>query len=606
MKNFLSITLVILVAVFGVEAQNLSGSSLVDTNNVTSTGYTQNSFVVCNNTPQWTKDPSSDDIYKCDPDGKVGIGVTAPEVKLDVAGGGGIRARGTGTYSSRQLTLSSNSSNQITATNNLFVASNWGAIILTPSSTHNYVLVQNADLRVHKDLKVDDNVGIGTTSPQAKLDVNGNSIINGNLNLSASQSHIYSANGPLNIQDGSLSNEDIIMADNTGGNVGIGFDAPQAKLHVDGEALFNEKVGIGTYNPEKMLHVRSTRAGGGQQQLLSGGTDDNGIRLEDRIATGVGNPDITTTWDIEPLASETSGESSLRIGLPNEPVITILENKNVGIGTTEPELPLHVELPDNTNYNAIRFEGKRSTLDGHAVNIELNAPNSPAPANETNFNIVNANPTSASDGNRLLIRSVDDNGNVVKELLSFSHDAATGLGTLNPESKFHVMGDGIFESNYGQIMLKSTGSNSSWSIQSHASTGDLYFRHDQGYDFYGDFKMGLAPDGTLKVGGSIQSCEVEVELNGWCDYVFDESYNLMELNELSDYINNNKHLPGVPSENELIEKGSLKVGKMQKIQMEKIEELTLYILDQNKKIELLMAKNEEMMSEINELKSKVE
>ncbi|MEX0813775.1 MAG: hypothetical protein WD048_16275 [Chitinophagales bacterium] len=497
-------------------------------------------------------------------------------------------------------------------------------------------------------LKNGGNIGIGTTSPEAMLHVNGGAKISGDLELSgqlkidtlvsasdtfiavedlnvlnllkvgtsslylgnppgsSTSNHIYSTNGAMLIQDGDFSNEDVIIADNNG-NVGIGIDLPQAKLHVDGEASINEKVGIGTYSQpiEKKLHVRTSRSGGGGgQQLLSSGSDENGIRLEDRIATGIG--DIISAWDLEPIASETSGENSFRIGMPNTPVITILENKNVGIGTTEPEFPLHIELPDDGNLNAVRFEGKRSTNGGHAVRLEFAAPNSPAPVDESDFHIVNANTYSSSEGNKLIIRSTDDGGVTVKELISFNHSGETGIGNVTPQAKLHVSGGGVFEGNYGHILLKSTGANSSWSIQSHAANGGLHFRHDNGgYDFWGDIKMRLSTDGTLKVGGGIEACEVEVQLDGWCDYVFDDSYNLMALEDLVGFIKSNKHLPGIPSENELMEQGSLKVGKMQKLQMVKIEELTLYILEQNKKIEQLMAKNEEMMGEINELKSKV-
>jgi hypothetical protein len=78
-------------------------------------------------------------------------------------------------------------------------------------------------------------------------------------------------------------------------------------------------------------------------------------------------------------------------------------------------------------------------------------------------------------------------------------------------------------------------------------------------------------------------------LDNWPDYVFEKEYNLMPLNELEKYINKNKHLPNVPSEKEVLINGA-DLAEMNKILLQKIEELTLYLLEQNKKIEALEKK----------------
>jgi len=70
----------------------------------------------------------------------------------------------------------------------------------------------------------------------------------------------------------------------------------------------------------------------------------------------------------------------------------------------------------------------------------------------------------------------------------------------------------------------------------------------------------------------------------WRDSVFANDYKLMPLKEVESYIQNNKHLPGISSAEELVKEG-LDLGEMQAKQMEKIEELTLYAIEQNKKIE---------------------
>lgn len=76
---------------------------------------------------------------------------------------------------------------------------------------------------------------------------------------------------------------------------------------------------------------------------------------------------------------------------------------------------------------------------------------------------------------------------------------------------------------------------------------------------------------------------------GWADYVFDEKYLLPSLESVEQHIKANKHLPGIPSA-ATIEKEGLNVGKVQAKMMEKIEELTLYVIELKKEIDLLKAK----------------
>ena len=89
----------------------------------------------------------------------------------------------------------------------------------------------------------------------------------------------------------------------------------------------------------------------------------------------------------------------------------------------------------------------------------------------------------------------------------------------------------------------------------------------------------------LAVNGNIHSKEIVVE-TGWADYVFNEKYKLTPLEEVEKFIQQNKHLPNIPSAKEVEEKG-LHLGDVQKRMMEKLEELTLYLIDANKRIEKL-------------------
>lgn len=92
---------------------------------------------------------------------------------------------------------------------------------------------------------------------------------------------------------------------------------------------------------------------------------------------------------------------------------------------------------------------------------------------------------------------------------------------------------------------------------------------------------------TLYVKTGIRAEEVVVDLAfNWPDYVFYNDYSLMPLNELKAFIQEKGHLPNVPSAETIGEHG-IKLGDMTRIQQEKIEELTLYILELNKRIEQL-------------------
>nr|NQU89282.1 hypothetical protein [Bacteroidota bacterium] len=98
-------------------------------------------------------------------------------------------------------------------------------------------------------------------------------------------------------------------------------------------------------------------------------------------------------------------------------------------------------------------------------------------------------------------------------------------------------------------------------------------------------KMILQGDGLLKAN------EIEIQLDVWSDYVFNEDYNLPELKEVEIFIKENKHLPDVPSEAEVLEDG-VNLGEMDAILLKKIEELTLYLIEQQKEIDVLKEKVE--------------
>lgn len=94
---------------------------------------------------------------------------------------------------------------------------------------------------------------------------------------------------------------------------------------------------------------------------------------------------------------------------------------------------------------------------------------------------------------------------------------------------------------------------------------------------------------SLSVNGKIITKEVEVTLSAFPDYVFGEDYQLSPLSDVEKFIRENKHLPGIPSANEVIANG-LSLGEMNVKLMEKIEELTLYVIQLQKEVNSLKEK----------------
>lgn len=94
---------------------------------------------------------------------------------------------------------------------------------------------------------------------------------------------------------------------------------------------------------------------------------------------------------------------------------------------------------------------------------------------------------------------------------------------------------------------------------------------------------------ALSVDGDIVAKKVVVQMTNWADYVFANDYKLKPLEEVEAFIKENKHLPDVPSEATVLKEGA-DVAEMNRILLQKVEELTLYVLDQNKKIKALEEK----------------
>jgi len=110
------------------------------------------------------------------------------------------------------------------------------------------------------------------------------------------------------------------------------------------------------------------------------------------------------------------------------------------------------------------------------------------------------------------------------------------------------------------------------------------------------------PDQKLAVNGKIK-CEEVIVVVDVADYVFEETYPLKKLEEVDQYIKENKHLPGVPGKKE-VDANGYEVGLMTNKLLEKVEELTLYMIEQNKEIKALKEENKKITTELARLEVK--
>lgn len=104
-------------------------------------------------------------------------------------------------------------------------------------------------------------------------------------------------------------------------------------------------------------------------------------------------------------------------------------------------------------------------------------------------------------------------------------------------------------------------------------------------------------DYKLAVDGVVLAKEVQIKNDEtWPDFVFEKNYNLLSLNELEEFININKHLPELPTKEEVADNG-IGLGEMQAKLLQKVEELTLYMIE-------LKKENNELRQQIENLSEK--
>lgn len=161
-------------------------------------------------------------------------------------------------------------------------------------------------------------------------------------------------------------------------------------------------------------------------------------------------------------------------------------------------------------------------------------------------------------------------------------------------------GDAVWKMMSGKNMIFNfSGQPSSSSLYNATNVQTYSFSADNNFNILNVYNTGKITMGTEKydlsgyrlfVKDGIKTERLKVEVasaNQWADHVFNDDYNLMPLNEVKSFINANKHLPNIPSAKDVVADGGIEQGELNAKLLEKIEELTLHLIQQNEKIELL-------------------
>lgn len=281
---------------------------------------------------------------------------------------------------------------------------------------------------------------------------------------------------------------------------------------------------------------------------------------------------------------------------------------NIGIGTTTPQIKLHVVGGYIAASTSNSLEGFTQLWDNNSIMWKVGNMNE-------GLRFGSATDLLAGGYSEKMI--IKDNGNL-------------GIGLHDPLAKLHVNGNSILESDLevkGDFVLGSlfntVGKGKVLSFDNVSNFDELsIFRYnvasDQselrvtigddggsadgfiiGVNHYSNGwqpKFRFSADGRLSVGTfdmspgyrlfveeGIRTRKVKVDQASWADFVFSPSYKLRPISELKSFINEHHHLPDVPSEKEVVENGQ-DLGEMNKILLQKIEELTLYAIEQDERI----------------------
>jgi hypothetical protein len=298
---------------------------------------------------------------------------------------------------------------------------------------------------------------------------------------------------------------------------------------------------------------------------------------------------------------------------------TFPTNGPAGIGTLSPDAPLQIFIgPDSKPAGVV--SSAQSVLKFSRFGTPNYSYNESA-----EFRITHGGPAVWGSRLDLYVNGANNQSNTPDQhAMTWQYNGNVGIGTVEPSATLEVMGTAKFGGQGGNLDV----SGNPAAYQNLVGTGKMLIGWNRtagqgetdfianeggggqgGFAFYsynnasqekqllrilgnGDIGIGTStPREKLSVNGNIRAREVKVEAANWPDYVFEEGYNLGTLKGLESYIKTNKHLPGMPTTKEIANNG-LALGEMVRLQQEKIEELTLHLIEKDKELIQEKSKNQ--------------
>jgi len=175
-----------------------------------------------------------------------------------------------------------------------------------------------------------------------------------------------------------------------------------------------------------------------------------------------------------------------------------------------------------------------------------------------------------------------------------------GIGVSTPAEKLDIAGN----------IKQSAGSSLTTTTVKAADANGLKLFNSSGSGMFvaANGSVGIGTTNTLDymlaVAGKVVATEVFVKhIDNWYDHVFSESYDLMSIHALEQYVKENKHLPDMPTENDVTSDG-IQIGSIAGLLLKKIEELTLYTIEQQNLIEEQQKVLERVLETLEKDKSK--